>query len=100
MSDRPKSPVVAGKPQAVRGSDAAPVIYFDGVLAWGVHNNVLQIEVACNQLVPADLSSGPLKTRVVVTGHLRCSATAAKQLSEVLDHALEIDGPPDKKSAI
>ena len=86
------------KPIAVvHGSDAAPIIYFDGILGWGANNGVLQFEVAANTLVPSDLDAGPMKTRIVVTGHLRFSAVAARQLADLLDDALGVGGPPDKK---
>ena len=81
----------------IHGSDAAPIVYFDGILAWGTHNGMLQIEVAANTLVPSDLEAGPVKTRIVVTGHLRFSAVAARQLADMLDEALGVAGAPDKK---
>jgi hypothetical protein len=70
----------------VAGSDAAPVIFLDGVVAWGLNNGVVQIEVAANHLVP---SENGLKTKVVVTGHLRCSLAAAAELRDMIDAALE-----------
>ena len=75
-------------------SDAAPIIYFDGILAWGTHNGMLQIEWQQNTLVPSDLDEGPVKTRIVVTGHLRFSSMAARQLADMLDEALGVAGPP------
>ena len=81
----------------VHGSDVAPIVYFDGILAWGTHNGMLQIEVAANTLVPSDLDAGPVKTRIVVTGHLRFSLVAARQLADMLDEALGVAGPSDKQ---
>lgn len=81
----------------VHGSDAAPIVYFDGILAWGTHNGILQIEIAANTLVPSDLEAGPVKTRIIVTGHLRFNLVAARQLADVIDEALGVAAPSDKK---
>jgi hypothetical protein len=85
------------KPLSVYGSDAAPVVFFDGAFAWGVNNGVVQIEVATNQMVPAE--AGPdakIKIKTVVAAHLRCSLSAAQDLRNALDAALK-SVFPDKK---
>lgn len=91
--------VPAGKkPQpaapTVYGSDAAPIIYFDGVIAWGHRDGVVQLELAANHLVPAALGSAEVKTKIVVTAHLRCGAGTIQALRDILD---QMAAPPTVK---
>ena len=72
-------------PSGIFGSDAAPIIYFDGVLAWGYRDGVVQLELAANHLVPMATGSPEVKTKVVVTAHLRCSVGAATQLMDAIE---------------
>lgn len=83
----PPSPKV--KPAAaVAGSDAAPFIFADGSYAWGVNNGAIQIELGANTLVPVQ-GQDKIATRIVCTGHLRLTPTAAFQLRKQLTEALE-----------
>lgn len=74
---------------AVFGNDAAPMIFFDGPVAVGFNNGVVQVELAANTIVPLSLDKPETKTRTVVTGHLRCSVIAAQQLRDLLDNMLK-----------
>jgi hypothetical protein len=85
----PQAKPTAKQAPAVFGSDAAPVIYFDGVYAAGNCNGIIQIEVAANELVPVGPGSPEIKVKCVATGHLRCSLPAAKQLRDMLDDAIK-----------
>lgn len=82
------APTKAAAP-AVYGSDAAPVVYFDGVVAWGLLNGVMQVELAANHLLPTSLTGdAEVKTRAVMSAHLRCNLVAAQQLRDMLDAAI------------
>lgn len=86
------------KPKAIlSGSDAAPIIFFDGVVVWGVGAGIVQLELAANELVPTDLEGGPVRTKVVAVAHLRCPIPAAQQLRGMIDAALNSLAPPDGK---
>lgn len=87
------------KPLLVSGSDAAPVVYFDGLVAWGVNKGVVQIEAAANELVPNEPGApSPIKTKVVITAHLRMPIETARELRAMLDAAITSATPTDKKS--
>ena len=92
MSDRQKPKA----PSLISGSDAAPVIYLDGAIAWGEIGGVIQVETAMNHLLPNDQDG--VKTKVVVTAHLRCSLGAARNLRDALDKAIAMAIPPDKRN--
>jgi hypothetical protein len=77
-------PIKADSPPSVFGSDAAPIIYFDGVIAWGHRDGIVQLELGANHLVPV-AGGGTVKTKVVVTAHLRCSAGTLHALREILE---------------
>ena len=78
-------PIKTAPPPSVFGSDAAPIIYFDGVIAWGHRDGIVQLELGANHLVPMGGDSKEVKTKVVVTAHLRCSAGTLQALREVLE---------------
>jgi hypothetical protein len=90
-------PVVAAPQPAVFGSDVAPVIYFDGVIAFGVCNNVLQLELASNQLVPVSMDGTKVKVKHVVAVHLRCAPEVALNLVEVIEKMLTKPPPMTKQ---
>lgn len=81
----PLSSVPASTQPAVFGSDAAPVIYFDGVVAFGICNGVIQLELAANHLVPVSLDGTKVKVKHVIAVHLRCSPDTATNLMEVIE---------------
>lgn len=85
-------------PPVVSGTDAAPFVYFDGVVASGNNNGVIQVEVAANALVPLELGKSQVKVKCVVTGHLRCGLIAAKQLYAALGDAIRNIDPAAQRS--
>jgi len=73
------------------GSEHAPFIYFDGVMAFGHNHGAIQIELAANTLLPTE--DGKARTEVLVTAHLRCSPNAARDLRNSIDNALLLATP-------
>jgi hypothetical protein len=73
------------------GTEDAPFVYFDGVLAFGIHQGVIQIELAANVLNVS--GKDDLKNEVIVTAHLRCSLDAAQNLQREIGNALLIGMP-------
>lgn len=81
--------------QTISGSDTAPIVYFDGVIACGLHNGIVQLELAANELIPID-GKDSVRTKVVVTAHIRCSPAAAMQLNHMIEQALSFARPVTK----
>ena len=76
---------------AVSGSDAAPIVYCDGIVAAGMLGGIVQLELAANCLIPLELdNSKPPRSRVLVTGHIRCSAQAALAIRDSIDKLLRV----------
>jgi hypothetical protein len=98
LSPAPR-PVAQQSPvPAVFGSDAAPVIYFDGVIAHGVRDGVIQLELAMNQIVPVSLEGGgKTKVKVVVVAHLRCTTSTAFDLAETIEKITTAAPPLETK---
>jgi hypothetical protein len=93
MTDKPnpKTPKGFGVTVSNLGVESAPFIYFDGVATFGMHQGLVQIELAANVL---NLNGkGGVKNEVVVTAHPRCSADAARNLQQELGNALSIAMP-------
>ena len=85
---------------AVSGSDAAPIIYCDGIVAAGSLGGIVQLELAANLLIPTELDNNrPPKRRVLVTGHIRCSAQAALAIRDTIDKLLRVPAEPVIKAA-
>lgn len=85
LASKPVSLPASPSP-AVFGSDAAPVLYFDGVVAFGIRDGVVQLELATNQIVPTSLEpGGKTKMKIVVVAHLRCTASTALNLAEIVE---------------
>jgi hypothetical protein len=70
----------------VSGTVQAPFIYFDDVAALGVQALSFQIEVAARTILPT--ADGGTRSEFVVTGHLRCSLSAAVALKEAIEKCL------------
>lgn len=104
MSVNPKNnkheaPEVKASRVLAHGSDAAPIIYFDGAAAYGGINGVVQLELAANLCVPvATDGKSTVATRILITAHLRCSVVAAEQLADTIDKALGFKRGEVKKS--
>ena len=96
MSAPQMSPQSSAKAQpAVSGSDAAPIIYCDGIVAAGMLGGVVQLELAANCLIPTDLNNDkPPRNRVLITGHIRLSAQAAMALRTAIDNLLRVPEKP------
>jgi hypothetical protein len=93
MTDKPnpKTPKGFGITVSNLGAESAPFIYFDGVATFGMHQGLVQIELAANVL---NLDGkGGVKNEVVLTAHLRCSPDAARNLQKELGNALLIAMP-------
>src|SRR5450631_3720383 len=86
MTDEP-SPKRPGIKIAPGSSEAAPFIYCDGVATFGAMNGIIQLELASNTIVPEDAG---IKTVVLITAHLRCSASAAARIRDTITRALEV----------
>jgi|SRR5271154_4758028 len=90
MADNPKEKTVSIGVRNL-GAEDAPFVYFDGVLAFGMHQGVVQIELASNVLNVS--GKDDLKNEVIVTAHLRCSPDAARNLQREIGNALLIGMP-------
>src|SRR5262245_25076898 len=87
MSVNPRTP--PAKPPAVFGNDAAPFVYADAPIAWGFNGSGLQIELVATTFVPSEPGVETVRTRPVVTAHLRMGPAAAQQLAVMISGALE-----------
>ena len=96
MVDDPRPPIK----QFVQFSDAstggAPFIYFDEVLAAGVHQSNIRLELGAGTVIPT--ADGQAKTVHVITAHLRCSPPAAIELRRAIDNALLLLAPAKGQS--
>jgi hypothetical protein len=72
----------------VLGAEIAPFIYFDIAATFGANFGAIQLELFANTLIPD--GKGGVETKVVATGHIRCSQKAALSLRQAIDGALEI----------
>ena len=81
------------------GGDAAPFVYFDGAVAYGVIGNVVQIEIAANVVVPVSANGkSEIRTRSVVVAHLRGTHATMAQLADAIEKALMLTGPLDRNA--
>ena len=78
----------SGSFPVIHSPDTSPFIYFDLAIAHGTIGGVVQIELASRTLVP--VKDGSTKLEFVVTGRLRCSATAIHSLRQAIDKAFEL----------
>jgi hypothetical protein len=72
----------------ILGTETAPLIYFDGVTAFGVSMGTIQIELAANVILPR--KEGGTTTLIRTTACLRCNSTAAADLAQAIEKALEM----------
>jgi hypothetical protein len=99
MVENPNAPV--GTVQAIElskfSAERAPFIYFDGVVTAGVHHGTIQFELVASTLVPTPDGK---TTRVhLITGHLRCSPSAAADLRKAIDGTLLLLAPAKGQSS-
>ena len=91
-------PSTAKPAPSVFGSDAAPIVYADYVVAFGANGDIVQLELGANCLVPAP-DGGGVRARPLITAHLRMSRAAAQQLVDMTLKALELGAPKIKTKA-
>jgi hypothetical protein len=100
--EREQPPPETGKPPPLvqsHGGDNAPMVYFDGAVAYGVIGAVVQLELAANIVIPVAVNGhGEIRTRSIVTAHLRGSHAAMAQLADAIEKALMITGPLDRNA--
>jgi hypothetical protein len=96
MADSPE-PATTKSGHAVVGNATAPFIYCDGVGTYGVHGGVIQVELAAATVLP--IGDGGTRTEFVVTAHLRCSASAALNIKDAIEKALEMLKKPADSEA-
>jgi hypothetical protein len=90
MPKTPKTPAVS---PAFRDSTTAPFVYFDTAPVFGIAAGTVQIELVSRTLVPT--ADGGANPEFQVTGRLRCSAQAARNLRDALNRALTmLEAPP------
>jgi hypothetical protein len=86
MVENPNPPTPSAQEFSKFSAESAPFVYFDGVMTAGVHQAVIQLELAASTLVPTP--DGKTTAVHVITGHLRCSPAAAVGLRKAIDSAL------------
>jgi hypothetical protein len=85
-----------------KNTETAPLIYFDGAIAWGTYAGVVQIELGARAMcatTDGDLGA-PAEVAVHVSGRLRCSPAAARQLRDVIDKSLAKPEQPQGPDAV
>jgi hypothetical protein len=97
MTDKPdpRASKASGVKVSNLGAEAAPFVYFDGAATFGMHQGVVQIELAAN-ILNLD-GKGGVRNDVVVTAHLRCSPDAARNLQKEIGNALLIGMPVESR---
>jgi hypothetical protein len=95
MATHKPKPLVADKtpaPAAVlqaHASDTAPVIYFDGAVAYGLNGQTARIELATTCSLPVAVNGKvEPRQRVMITCHLRGSLDAMAQLADTIEKCL------------
>ena len=71
-----------------KNSDTAPFVYFDMAPTYGIMNGAVQIELLARTLIPK--SEGGVQIEFGITGRLRCTPAAARDLRNALDAALKL----------
>jgi hypothetical protein len=91
LAEKQKKPPIV----QAHGSDTAPVIFFDGAVAYGLNGTTARIELAttCNIPVSVDGKSD-VRQRVLVTCHLRGSLDAMAQLADTIEKCLTMGALP------
>lgn len=59
----------------MRNVDSAPIVFFDGVAAFGVFAGSIEIELFARILNPNPVTN--INTELITAGRLRCTALAA-----------------------
>lgn len=101
MSVHPKKEREERKPLTVlaHGSDTAPLLYFDGAVAYGIMGPIVQIELAATVRIPvSENGKESIRSRTIVVGHLRGSHEAMALLGDAIEKALMMTGPLDRNA--
>ena len=94
----PKKPKCDEASPLFRESTSAPFIYFDVAPAIGIISGSVQIELVSRTLVPT--ADGGAQSEFQVTGRLRCSPQAARNLRDALNKVLAmLEAPPSNHAA-
>jgi hypothetical protein len=90
-------------PQAIaqaHGTDTAPVIFFDGAVAYGIQGQTARIELATTCTIPVSVGGKPsARQRVLITCHLRGSLEAMAQLADTIEKCLGMGQIPTPETA-
>jgi hypothetical protein len=97
MVENPNPPTPTAQEFSKFSAESAPFVYFDGVITAGVHQTVIQLELAATTLVPTP--DGKTTAVHVITGHMRCSPAAAVGLRKAIDSALGLLAPAKGESS-
>jgi hypothetical protein len=86
-----KPPVKTAPAASVANSGSVPIIYADGVSAFGQANGIVALEFAATVLMP--MNDGVTKSKNVATFHLRMPVNGANGLMEALEKVLTTAPP-------
>jgi hypothetical protein len=88
---------------AYKNTETAPIVFFDGPIAWGTYAGVIQIELGarCMSATTDGEHALPAAVEVHVAARLRCSPSAARKLRDAIDKTLTmLDRPQDAAAAV
>jgi hypothetical protein len=85
-------------PPVFKCPDNVPIVYLDGIAAFGVMNGAVQIELATRRLIPQP--QGGVAVEFFCSGHLRCSPAAADQLRNAIGKAMDMLQQPQQGPAV
>jgi hypothetical protein len=92
-----------GQITTYKNTETAPVIFFDGPVAWAIHDGVVAIELGIRAMVPVGEGEGEVAADTAnhVCGRLRCSPGAARLLGSAITKMLEmLERPQDAAAAV
>ena len=88
-------PPKPGPAATVLNSGNCPIIFAEGVSAFGQANGVVGLEFSASVLVP--MNDGSIRTKSVAVLHLRLPSGAAMALAESIEKLLTTAPPPTKQ---
>lgn len=107
--DKIEKPTDRGMVQVTaHGGDQAPIVYFDGPVAFGFVGNIVQLELGASVCVPVNANGkAEVRNRTVIVAHLRATHAVMAALADAIEKALmltgvlqadkPVDKPVDKK---